>query len=542
MKYWKNIIDLQLHKKRFIQVLIIAQMILLVIGIAGLFGKDEVYYYDAAWMKPVLGVYSEQKGGYYIDASVGQTGNIVEFEKLSLPRGIYQVALQYDTDTDMKNMCLANDLSTDYKTFLCNGEHLYSGLHETDFRIWLLEDKEEIQFYVTYEGEGSATIKGLEIIKTNAMNRIFVFLLLVAGTIINACVIYAQYDKKYQIPLKQKNVVFGLGIIILLSSLPLMIDGTISSGDLLYHELRIEGIKDGILNGQFPVRIAPEWQQGYGYASSIFYGETVLYLAAFFRLLGFTLITSYRLFMFVVNIATVLIAYFCFKKMFQEEYAGLLCAGVYSLSIYRISKTFICGSLGETFGIMFLPLLAYGFYRVFAQDIREETYKRAWVPLTIGFTGLIQSHLLTCEQVGAFTILLCLIMVKRVFRLKTFVVLAKTVIYSALLSLWFLVPFLDYMLTGDFVIQNVSARTIQDRGLYPAHLLYTYYENGGNVLFEEAGMADSQPMGVGIVLLGAFVVWTGILIFRKTAVLSRQEAGLGKVTGAFALLAMCMSL
>ena len=130
--------------------------------------------------------------------------------------------------------------------------------------------------------------------------------------------------------------------------------------------------------------------------------------------------------------------------------------------MYRIYKTYLCGSWGETLGIMALPLLVYGFYRVFSRE-EEEGCQKSWIPLTVGFTLLIQSHLLTGEMAGFFTILLCILFWKRVFRKKTFLVLAKTVVYSALLSAWFLVPFMDYMLTGDFVIQHVSERTIQDR-------------------------------------------------------------------------------
>ena len=80
------------------------------------------------------------------------------------------------------------------------------------------------------------------------------------------------------------------------------------------------------------------------------------------------------------------------------------------------------------------------------RDVKDKDYGRSFIPLTIGFTGLIQSHLLTCELVGGFTILLCLILWKKVFRKETFLVLAKTVVYSVLLSAWFLVPFLDLSL------------------------------------------------------------------------------------------------
>ncbi len=358
----------------------------------------------------------------------------------------------------------------------------------------------------------------------------------------NLLYIYVQYDREYSLSVPQKGIHFGLVLLLLFSSLPLLQDAMLSSGDLGYHMLRMMGIKDGILAGQFPVRIAPKWQQGYGYASSIFYGETLLYVGALFRLIGFSYITSYRLFLLFINALTILIAYYSFRKIFEDRYIGFLCTVLYTLSVYRLSKTFICGSLGETFGILFLPLIAYGFYRVFTQDIANKEYRYSWIPLTIAFTGLVQSHLLTGEQVGAFTILLCLILIKKVFRKETLCSLANTVIYSVLLSAWFLVPFADYMLRGDFTIQHVSGRTIQYRGLYLPNMLFTFFRNGYNVFYADNGMAESQPMGMGIALTVALLLWAGMLFFRKTAHLRKEEKALGNIAGGFAVLAMCMCL
>ncbi len=538
----KALQTLQIEKKRFFKVIVVIELILLLLGIVGLFGKDDIYFFDSQAMTTHFGTYSAEQDGVYVDNSLGQVGNAVDFANISLPAGVYRVALLYDTDSNMKNRCTVTDASYDYKTLLCNGEHLYAGLHETDFTMWLLTDKDNLTVHSIYEGEGSLTVKGLQITETNALSRMWIFWVLLGSLILNAGILYVQYDKVYSISKKDKNVAFGLALVILFSALPLMMDGMISGGDLVYHLQRIEGIKDGILSGQFPVRIAPEWQQGYGYASSVFYGETILYLAAMLRMIGFSVVGTYRMFLFAVNAATVLVAYYSFRKMFGDKYIGLLCSMVYTLSIYRISKTFICGSIGETFGILFLPLIAYGFWRVFTQDIREKSYQRAWLPLTVGFTGLLQSHLLSCEQVGGFTILLCILLWKKVFRPKTFMVLAKTVIFSSLLSAWFLIPFLDYMVTGDFVIKHVSGRTIQSRGLYPAHLLFTYFESGANVFFADNGMRDSQPIGVGISLLLALTVWIGLLFFRKSKALEQKELVLGKIAAGFGILAMGMSL
>ena len=525
METIQKIKALQIGKRKVFRRILIIEGILILLGIAGLFGKNAVYEYSAD-NGAVTGTYQQD----------------LQIENLSLKPGVYRIQLHYDTDTDMKNFCNVEDDTLEYRMLRSSGEHFYRGLHETDFRIWLLQKSDHLRVTVTYGGEGSYTINGLTIRETNGLAAILLCLILFFSLLADLVYLYAQYDKTYGIGIERKGIHFGLALLLLFSSLPLMQDMILSSGDLGYHMLRMMGVKDGILSGQFPVRIAPKWQQGYGYASSIFYGETLIYVGSLIRLIGFSYITSYRLFILFINALTILIAYHSFRKIFEDRYIGLLCTMLYTLSVYRISKTFICGSLGETFGILFLPLIAYGFYRIFTQDITDKEYRFSWIPLTVAFTGLVQSHLLTGEQVGAFTILLCLILWKRVFRKQTFLSLAKTVIYSVFLSAWFLVPFADYMLRGDFVIQHVSGRTIQYRGLYPAHLLFTFFRNGSNVFYSDNGMVDSQPMGLGIALVVTLILWCGMLFFRRTTYLRKEERALGKIAGAFAFLSLWMTL
>lgn len=542
MELREKIKALHIEKKKSFRLILGIEIFLIVLGVIGLFGKSAVYDFGLESMHANFGIYDEEAGGYAVQEKDGQRGNLVDFCDISLPRGVYAVSLRYQTDTDMKNICTVTDGTVGYRTLRTNGEHLYAGLNSTDFIMWLTADAEGLIVHAEYGGEGSLVVTGLTISETNALNRIFLFWVVVLSLLLNSCLLYREYDRIYGIPVKDKTVTFGLAVIILFASMPLMWDYMASGGDLGYHLMRIEGIKDSLLNGMFPARNAPEWQQGYGYASAIFYGETLLYIAAFFRLIGFTVVTSYRMFFFVMTAAQVLIAYFCFKRMFGEKYIGLLCSMLYTLSVYRIYKTYCCGSFGESFGVLFLPFIAYGFWRVFTQDIREKDYRRSWVPLTIGFCGLIQSHLLTCEMVGFFTIVLCIVEMKKVFRKETFLVLAKTVIYSCLISAWFLVPFLDYMLTGNFVIQNVSARTIQNRGLYPAHLFFTFSRTGQGSDFEGSGMYQSDPINLGFALTVVFLLWLGLCFFQKTRGMKKEDHRLGWIAAAFAMSAMLLSL
>ena len=533
---------LHLYKRKSFRIMITAEIILILAGIPGLFGKNRVYEYGTENMCVNFGKMNQENGSCYVTEETGQTGDMVDFVDISLPRGVYCVEVEYETDTFVQNRFDVEHGTAGYKGLLTNGEHCYPGTEATNFQIWLLEDTAGISIHALYGGQGSFSVSGLTMRETNVLNRIWIFCIFFGGMIVNLCYLYFVYDRQFGISVKDKTIHFILALTILFSSLLLMTDYIKGSADLSYHLLRVEGIKDSILYGEFPNRIAPEWQQGYGYASPVFYGETLLYIMALFRLVGFTILNSYRMFFFLWNVVTVLVSYYCFTKIFAEKYIGLFCSVIYSLSVYRIYKIFCTGGFGEGIVMTFLPVLVYGFYRVFSQDTESRDYKRNWIPLSIGFSGLVQTHLLTGELAGLFTILLCLILIKKVCRQQTFTVLLKTVLYSCLLSAWFLVPFLDYMLTGNFIIQNVSARTIQFRGLFPAHLFFAFPIGGGTTFFDTEGMYDSQPMNLGLVLFGALLLWGGLRFSGKTEVLRKEERVLGRITAWFSILSMCMSL
>lgn len=541
MNNYSKIKSLHIGQKKSFRVLIVIELLMLLLGIVGLFGEKKIYEYSIEDAVCLFGTYSE-KVSIVTDGQNAQEGNMVSFEGIALSPGTYRVQLRYFTDTDAKNVYEVSDDSLTQRALRINPEVLPKGLFQTDSEMWLLRNTSDLTVRIYYGGTGTLGVQGLMIQETGAWDRILLFYMICLFTLLNVVYCYVCYDRKYRIPIKNKTITFGLGVILLFAGMPLTRDYLVESGDLVYHLMRVEGIRDSITAGRFPVRISPEWQQGYGYASPIFYGETLLYPAALFRIIGFSVTGAARLYLLCILVATVLVAYYCFKAIFQEAYVGLFCSALYSMSVYRIYKTYCCGSWGEMLGVMLLPLFVYGFWRVFGQDVYEEGYRRNWIPLTAGFTLLVQSHLLTGEMVGVFTILLCFVFCRKVIRPRTFTVLAKTVIYSMLLSAWFLIPFVDYMLTGDFVIQHVSARTIQYRGLYPAHLLFTFFRDGDTVMFDQDGMYDSAATGVGVVLLMVLLCYACLCFAGKQKELTKEERCLGSVCSAFSVLALLMSL
>ncbi|MDE7224227.1 MAG: hypothetical protein K2O34_10655, partial [Acetatifactor sp.] len=270
---WENIKKLQLHRQKPFWVLAGTELLLLILCAAGLFGKHAVYEYGAEQMTANFGIYDESKGGYVADAGAGVTGPLVDFWNIALPRGTYKVCMRYSTDANVQNMCTVTDETVGHYGLFTNGEQLYSGLTQTNFDMWLLQDTSSLSVHAGYT-QGELVIKGLTIYQTNILNRIILFGCLCLILLLNGIYLYKKYDEAYEIAFSQKNIFLGLLAVTVLSSIPLMTDYIVSSGDIGYHLLRIEGLKDGIVSGQFPVRIAPDWQQGNGYADAVFYGRT----------------------------------------------------------------------------------------------------------------------------------------------------------------------------------------------------------------------------------------------------------------------------
>lgn len=435
--------------------------------------------------------------------------NYVIYRDIPLKAGVYYIEQEYNTDTDRNAICSAQDGTVFTGGLLTNGEHLYKGLTKTGYHLWLFENTDKMQFTVSYSGEGSLQLGDLTVTETNQLWTMLLVSALFFGALILFLYLSRLYDLKFTIPREKKMVFTGLFFICLLSCTPYLLGCSISGADLTYHLLRIEGVKDGLLSGQFPVRIEPEWLYGHGYANAVYYCNALLYFPAFLRLLGFTVTASYNLYCIALTIATAGISYYCFSRIFGSAKIGLLTCGLYTLSLFRIARLVIISATGEGSALTFLPLILYGFYRVFSENPDEPAYRTSYLPLTLGFAGIMQTHVLTCEMTGLLTLLLCLLCIRRVFHRKRFVMLLKGAVGALFLSAWYLIPFLDYYLTQPANIKFASARTIQSNGLPFSELAVFFWDY--------THVRGLYPVSLGIVLLFAFIPSLVIFICAASA-------------------------
>lgn len=295
---------------------------------------------------------------------------------------------------------------------------------------------------------------------------------------------------------------------VLLSSLPLFIEFVIKGHDLNFHLMRIEGLKDGLLSGAFPVKIQPTWCNNNGYAVGIFYGDLFLYIPAMFRILGVPSNTAYKLYLFLINILTVIISYISFKKLSKDKLIGVLGCALYTLSLYRLNNIFIRSAVGEYTAMAFLPLILLGLYCVYSENIGEKEKQRSICFLVIGFTGVLQSHILSFEMIVLFTGIICIIFIKKTFRRCTLFILLKSVFITILINLWFLVPLLDFM--GENLVINDNNRAINN--------VYWIQKAGLNItqLFISTFNKSDMPLGIGwVFVLTLFCVIYKIIIINN---------------------------
>lgn len=523
--------------KRF-GVVLVLQAIILVFLIAGLFKEKQCIELEASSFNGI----GEYKGdAWYIDESYGEQETFLTSEGVSVPVGVYNVQLYYETDTNMSNHCGVSDPLAALKGIKSNGEALYAGLNSTDYDVWVMDGNGLLSVTVSYGGQGTLTVMGARIYNTGAMQRMTLLMAVVLFAMVDLLYVYYRNQKDKQTFPEKKVIAAALAAIVVFSSYPLWTDYLRAGGDLGFHLLRIEGVKDGLLAGQFPVRIAPEWQHGHGYASSIFYGDTLLYIPALLRIIGFSIQASYKIFLLLLNAATCIISYYAFAQMLKNRTIGVLCSMLYTMSVYRLFKLYYTGGVGETIALMFLPLLLVGMYKIFTDDINDKKYYWNWVLPCIGFCGTIQSHILTTYIAAIFVILLCVIMWKKVFRKETFLVLSMTVIFTTIICAWFIVPFFDYMSEGTFVINNVSGRKIQDRGIQGAQLLKVFFNAGGNSHYYANGMVDAEPEGMGSTLLMGTMLFLGLCWSGYIQKMDSKLVKTGKIAVLLAVVSMAMS-
>jgi len=518
---------LRKYKKILLGIAAVLDMLLILFCIAGVCGKKEVY----DWTEQEMSVYEgsmDDSGRYYIDETDGAgEGVCLAMNLPDLKSGVYEVFLEFQSENfNGSNVTVEG---SDYRRLYSNGATLLSSDWEKDvsYRFRLKGKPSDAQVFIRYSGAGALEITGFRVVHTHQEYGMFLFFVLLFS-LIAVCVLCVFAGKEKIRPDREKRrILFGLSVIFFLSCTNLMIDYMHVGDDVYFHLNRIEGIAREWMAGHFPARMHSYCLYGLGYPSSIMYPDVLLWPIALLRVIGFDLTFCYKAVIVLQNLLTVLLSYFSFRGIFRDKKAALWGCAVYTLSLYRLYNIYGRAAVGEFTAMTFLPLICCGLTRVFSPDEETVRDKKTVLILAFGYTGVLYSHVLSMELAAAFTVILCILFWKRFFRKSTFLTFVKAALLSVALSLWFLVPFLDYSLHADMQVFG-RWNPIQILGLYPLQLFWVFPWSGYNPHVYATGMQDIRAYGIGMGLLAVFLYY---LYLRITSAVTVRTGSAGAAFG-----------
>lgn len=349
-----------------------------------------------------------------------------------LPEGEYMLTVAYaDVPEDADFALVANSLVTpENKQGLdLISERLPAGSGTLQFMIDVPSEARNV--FLSSEYVTGWSLQGVKPIDNDNYFLAALFFILAVGALVYGALFYR----------KSHNMVLMLIGIGVLASFPLFGRTLPYNTDILFHFGRVNGIYEGLRTGQFPVRINPTQLEGYGYITGTMYPQLFLYIPAVLKFLQVSSMLGMQLLIFIANLATPLFTYAAVRSMIRHERIAFLAAAFYTLNPYRLIIFYNRGAIGEGLAMVFLPLILWGTYEILWNR------KEKWWILALGMTGVLGAHLLSLEL---YAVLIFGEMVLWIFSgnkddiLKRLLAMGKAALYTILLNLSFLGPFLSF--------------------------------------------------------------------------------------------------
>ncbi|RKM58318.1 hypothetical protein D6853_01950 [Butyrivibrio sp. X503] len=505
------------NKKRIIIAVIILELVLLVLN-AFRFNRNESYSFSQDDL--LLENYNYETkaydhiSGFYAEHSTISEAYIVT-PPMHLKKGIYNVAVTYESNADDNwHACYTTldpckDLSQNRTANLVYSDHVampgdrnvvtYDSWvrYGTDFEVRLGPDSsiEGDNIYVLAQGADITYLRGRTIIYETT--KLFLAFLVIT-ILLYLILIKKEETKRF---FEGKALTFAVLLFtILFSSYPLLGKCLYFGDDIHYHLRRIAFMGDAILSGQFPVHILPGWDNGYGYAAGVGYGDLLLYPSAILVMLGFTIQASYKFFIVFINALTALVAYYSFGKIADDKKVGLASSVLFTLIGFRLHSVYSGATVGEFSAFTFLPLILLGLWEIY-----NKKDKNAYIKFALGVTLTLSCHVLSTFILALVIPLFCLVLIEKTFRKEVLISLFKALAAIVVLNLHFIVPLADYMISKD-----VKGNTVHGMLWNSGRDLVTFFSYFQASFFDTGGF-----LGLGLPFLAILSVVLGFIICGK---------------------------
>lgn len=418
-----------------------------------------------------------------IREAVARNGAVANTPQFVMNRGSYQATLRYQAGEEDSVLELWEQ-GRKMAGWPVDPSHT-----EMTVDFTLAKDVKQLQLRINYSGKGELTIQELALRPYTMFysDSYFFMLLFLACSLLLWWYLQGGRNRFSGRQIVDYSIILGVA---LLATTPMMQTYLYNGDDLCYHLARLEGLKDGILDGQIPVNIQPDGLKGNGYLNAM-YPYLFLYIGAFLRICRVSLGLSYKVLIFLANLGSAVCAYVAVKSMCRSRRSVILAVVLYTLMPYRFTNIFSRGDLGEILALVFWPLIIAGLYHVLLGE-REK-----WYYLVIGFGGVLQSHILSAAFAAVFCVITALCFCAGIVREKRYLEIGKAAGLTLLLNMWYLVPFLYYYFREELSTEVLRWSGYFEQSINPSN--FTQSISLYNKQYFSLGMALLGCVGIGVI-------------------------------------------
>ena len=341
-----------------------------------------------------------------------------------------------------------------------------------------------------------------------------------AFMIIALYTLWALWRKVFFTPERTRDFAV-ITVAFLVISSPFMQDIHMIHHDTIFHGARMMNLADAISSGQIPARVGGFSYNGFGAATSVFYPDLLLYPGALLLLGGTSLAYAMNVTYIAINALSAVTMALCASRMFGKETASSAVV-LYLCSPYRIVNLLSRDAVGEALAMAVLPLFILGLWEVIFGD------KDRWMLLGAGACLVLMAHILSTAICAVLAACIGVMFLPKIIREKRIAPIAKAIGMTVLLSMFFLLPMMEYS------AQGIGAQAIQgvcaEQALEPFDL-FEKEEIGISLLISAAAAlmvlaeaGEKKRILVLCLLAGALsaVMTTTVFPWSYAAVLTRR--------------------
>lgn len=373
---------------------------------------------------------SLEEEGILAEGEAGE--DVIHLSGISLREGNYTLSVEYEAGQDTSvSVYPDNDLSFELE-LPSNG-----GIASRQFSLDKPTDRGKLSIH---HAGGRLLIKGISLDSERAFFRDGLFLILLQLLLALFCILVIWKWEMLDVEKRKAYALLALSSIMV--SIPAFLSVVYYGGDTRGHLLRIEGIASGLLDGQYPVVIAPNYANEFGELVFL-YPNLFLYPAGILVSLGSSMLLAYQVTVCIVNAASVMIMYGSALSVTGSRKKALACGIIYAFEPIRVSNMYFYGSgLGDGIAMVFIPLMIAGIYHIIQGD------RRKWPLLAFGFSGVLESHVLTMAICTLFLLSISILFLKKLIVEKRLISLVKAGVMILLMNAGFLAVFIRYYFSG----------------------------------------------------------------------------------------------